>query len=436
MVEETARVVGVARLANFIKGLIENAPGMKGIAVRGEISNLHMQRGSGHCYFILKERNAVLNCIVLARDVPDLPPLREGAKVVASGALTTFEAQSRYQLRATAVRFEGEGDLFAAFEMLRAKLAAEGLFALERKRPLPAFPFIVALVSSATAEGAHDFRTLLRQRAPHIDILFFETAVQGEHAPSQIVAALRLAGESAADVVVLVRGGGSFEDLFAFSHEAVVRAIAACPKPVMTGIGHESDVSLADHVADLRASTPTDAATRLPVLHELHNRIALFGSLLERRQERVIGAFRERVSRLERRLDALSPRARLQERARSLLQARMRLDTAMRERSEMRSRFLERLFERFNRSMDSGLQRCRHRVLLAATALNGRDPHALLELGYAILRVDGRVVKDARMLPIGTLLMARLAHGTVEARVETTVDDERETTRRESIGQL
>ena len=386
--EEEQRVVGVARLAHFLKRLIEDAPGMKGIAVRGEISNLHMQRGSGHCYFSLKEQNAVLNCIVLARYVPDLPPLREGAKVVASGAVTTYEAQGRYQLRATSVRFEGEGDLFAAFEQLRGKLAAEGLFALERKRAIPAYPFFVALVSSATAEGAHDFRTLLAQRSPHTRIELFETSVQGEHAPSQIVAAIRAAGESKADVVVIVRGGGSFEDLFAFSHESVVRAIVECAVPVMTGIGHESDVSLADHAADVRASTPTDAATRLPMLRDIRGRIAMGSLALDRSHERMIGTLRERVTWLERRLEQMSPRARLQERSRSLLQTRLRLVAAVRQREEERRRRVERIGERFERSIQVGMERRSNRIVLASTALSGRDPHALLELGYAI--VSGR----------------------------------------------
>lgn len=427
IIDDGQRVVGVARLAHFLKRLIEDAPGMKSVAVRGEISNLHMQRGSGHCYFSLKEQNAVLNCIVLARHAVDLPPLREGAKVVACGSVSTYEAQGRYQLRATSVRFEGEGELFAAFELSRTKLAAEGLFALERKRPMPLFPFRIALVSSATAEGAHDYRTVVAQRAPHVYVRLFETVVQGEHAPSQIVAAIRAACQSDADIIVLVRGGGSFEDLFAFSHESVVRAICESPIPVMTGIGHESDVSLADHAADLRASTPTDAATRLPTLREMQARIDDGVTSLERRRERVIGNLRDRVTRLERRLDNASPRARLQQRARTLSETQMRLVAAVHQREDQRRRRFERDCERFERSWQVGSEHRNTRIVLAETALNGRDPHALLELGYAIVRVDGRVVKDATAIPTGTLLVARLAHGTVEARVETTVGDERET---------
>jgi exodeoxyribonuclease VII large subunit len=427
MPPDTQRIVGVARLSNYLKRVIEEAPGLKNVAVRGEISNLRVQPGSGHCYFVLKEQSAILNCIVLARHAVDLPPLREGAKVVATGNVTTYEAQGRYQLRAESVRFEGEGDLFAAFEILRGKLAAEGLFALERKRPIPAFPFSIALVSSPAAEGANDFFTVVAQRSPHMRIRLFPTSVQGEHAPSQIVAAIRAAGASSADLVVVVRGGGSFEDLFAFSHESVVRAISACPLPVMTGIGHESDVTLADHAADLRASTPTDAAARLPRLLDLQGRLAQRRRGLELQAAGMIETLRAGVIRLERRLENASPRVRLQERAQILQQARFRLANAVRRREEERARSLARLRERFSSAIDRSFEHRFQRMKLASTALGGRDPHRLLELGYSIVRVDGRVVKDATQVPPGTILTARLAHGTVRARVETTTGDERET---------
>jgi exodeoxyribonuclease VII large subunit len=402
--EEEERVVGVARLSKYLKRVIEEAPGMKEVSVRGEISNWRVQPASGHCYFVLKERSAVLNCVVFARDVPYLPPLREGASVVATGSVTIYEAQGRYQLRAEAVRLEGEGSLFAAFEILRAQLAAEGLFALERKRPLPAFPFLVALVSSPAAEGAIDFFTVAAQRSPHIRIRLFPTSVQGAQAPAQIVAAIREAGASGADLVAIVRGGGSFEDLFVFSHESVVRAICNCPLPVLTGIGHESDATLADHAADIRASTPTDAATRLPLLRDLRDRIERERRELRLRANRAIGARRDRVARHERRLEQRSPQARLRERGHVLLQLRFRLLSGVRRNIELRER----------------------RVALAKTALDGRDPHRLLELGYAIVRIEGRIVKDAADARPGMILTARLAHGTVQARVEETVGDERE----------
>ncbi len=417
-------VIGVAALSTALKRLIEEAPGMKSLAVRGEISNVHLQRGSGHCYFSLKEQQAVLNCIVLARYVPFLPPLRDGAKIVASGALTTYAAQGRYQLRATTIRLDGEGDLFAAFESLRIQLAAEGLFEPERKRVLPRCPFAVALVSSATADGARDFRTVLAKRAPHIRVSLFETSVQGEHAPAQIVAALQAAAASMPDLIVLVRGGGSFEDLFAFSHESVVRAIAACPLPVITGIGHESDVTLADHVADVRASTPTDAATRLPDLQDLLQSLRSQRLALLRGMRTRFAASRERLHQAQRRLEAKSPRSRLQERARTLLALRLRLVAAMRQRERERELLLDRLREHQERAIAMCVQRNRHRLQVAVTALHGRDPHALLALGYAIIRVDGSVVKDAAHVPLGTLVVARLARGTLQARVEAAGDYE------------
>jgi exodeoxyribonuclease VII large subunit len=457
------RIVGVKRLADYLKRKVEADTNLRDVAVRGEISNLRAQP-NGNLNFALKEGDVVLGCFAWGSDAARFPTLANGLAVVAKGAVSTYAAKSTYQLVVRDVVLEGVGNVQALFEQRKQKLSAEGLFALERKRPWPRFPFRVALVSSRAANGAIDFVTILRERAPHVEIVWCETAVQGPNAPLEIVAALRRASQADVDAIVLTRGGGSFEDLFTFSDEGVVRAVAAARHPVLSAIGHTADQQLCDFAADRHVETPTAAAEALGfATRDLRARIverterAESGARL--RLERLRGrlgnalvrsrlsdsrlfltppaqrladldsallaaarlALRSRsdgLNELARRLTGRDPSRRLAERAQRLQAATLKLDAAMRGRTDAARRRTAEIVARLEPAAAAARVRLSQRLALASAHLNGKDPEAILQRGYAIVTYGNVIVRDAAGLPVGARIEARLARGTLSARVE------------------
>ncbi|MEA2719627.1 MAG: exodeoxyribonuclease large subunit, partial [Candidatus Eremiobacteraeota bacterium] len=364
------RIVAVSRLANYIAGLFQRDRAFARLGVRGEISNLRLQ-ANGNAYFDLKDRDALLNCVAFSEAAAMFPALANGDEVVAYGSVQTYAKASRYQLRVFEVVAEGgAGALHRRYEALKARLAAEGLFAPERKRALPRYPFRVALVTSEAADGARDFRTQAQARAPHVEVIVVPTPVQGEKAAPEIVRAIARAGALDVDLIVVARGGGSFEDLFAFSDERVVRALAASRVPTVSAIGHEADVPLTDFVADHRAATPSEAAqTVLPrrddllalvaerkrtLLRDVDRALAARRQHVDRAARALAAAARERVRRggdrlvtLERRLAAVAPATRLAQRRERFQQLRERLEhgiaTVVRRRVERVAQYAARL---------------------------------------------------------------------------------------------
>jgi exodeoxyribonuclease VII large subunit len=456
--------VPVARLASYITRRLSDDPKLKWIGVRGEVSGLTVQ-ANGNVYFDLKDRNALINCVMWSEAAASLPGMINGDEVVAVGSIGTYEKRSRYQLVVNLVEQGGVGRLHAVYEELKKRLEAEGLFASERKRPLPKYPFTVGLVSSRTANGAGDFYAQAQSLAPHVRIELFETPVQGENAAVEIVRAIERASRAPVDLVVIARGGGSYEDLFVFSDERVVRALARCAHPTVSAIGHEADAPLTDFVADVRAATPSAAAqTILPRRAELLQKIDRSLSTLDRtlgrsvsrlaselrriavrsalaNPARILAPRRQRIDanatelrrsfdvqlrhktdrlrQLERKLEQLSPRAQLAARSerlsgitRSLMRSGPQSVTKARELFERRA---DRLEPALRRSVQGHAGRLRQ----AETILDGKDPVKILQRGYAIVMVDGQAVTDAHAVATGTQIHARLAHGTLVARVET-----------------
>jgi len=476
------RVVGVARLANYLKRKIEADANLSLVGVEGEISGLRVQP-SGTWNFTIKDRDAVLDCFAFPSDAATFPAAKAGDAVIAYGKVSTYEKKSSYQLVVRHVELAGVGALYARYEELRRKLETAGLFRSETKRPLPRYPFRVALVGSPTGDGTRDFLTQARTRAPHVHVELVPTAVQGDVAP-QIVAALQRACALQPDLVVLARGGGSFEDLFVFSDERVVRAVAACPIPIVTAIGHEADSPLVDFAADLRAATPSTAAqTILPSRDDLlrdvqrdglrarrafHAHVGRLRSALDRIEVRspladptrllasrrqmldgadtavrrgmrdAIGANRERLQQLARRLDRRDPNVWLRsrraefERLRPMLALRTASAIAARRlvfeqiAQTLHFRFINgaqaRVYELRDR-LDPALLRAfssgKQRLALIEAELNGLDPHAPLRRGYAMVRDEsGHLVVDAADVSPGTRLAIQVARGTLRARVE------------------
>ncbi|HZO93001.1 MAG TPA: exodeoxyribonuclease VII large subunit [Candidatus Baltobacteraceae bacterium] len=459
------RVVGVSRLANYIAKSFERDKNLARLGVRGEISNLRTQP-NGNVYFTLKDRDALLDCVAFSEAAAGFPALANGDQVVAYGNVQTYPKASRYQLRAYEVVAEGGiGVLHQRYEALKARLAAEGLFAPERKRALPRYPFRVALVTSAAADGARDFVMQARARAPHVELAFFATPVQGERAAPEIVRAIQRANASGADILVVARGGGSYEDLFAFSDERVVRALAASRIPTVSAIGHEADAPLTDFVADVRAATPSSAAqTILPRRDDLLALVAERRRVLSRDVDRIVSlrrqhvdvaarhlaaAMRQRIARArervvaqERRLEKGSPGARLAQRRERFEHLRVQLDrdvaALLRRRAEQTRTLNGRLVradprlriarageqvrredDRLTAAIRRFVEGRRARWTVLAASLETLNPEAVLQRGYAIVRnEDGHVLRDPAQARPASRITATLARGVLTARVE------------------
>jgi exodeoxyribonuclease VII large subunit len=453
-------VVGVARLASYVRRKLESDPKLAMLGVEGEITNLRVQ-ASGSWNFDVKDRDSVLACFAFPSDAATFPEAKNGDAVIVYGKVSTFEKSSKYQLVVRHAELAGVGALYARFEALRAKLDAEGLFRAERKRPIPAYPFRVALVGSPTGDGTRDFRTQAHARAPQVEVRLFPTPVQGDVAP-QIVAALAQAFASAPDLVVLARGGGSFEDLFVFNDERIVRAIAGAPVPVVTAIGHESNTSLADYAASRQAPTPSTAAqTLLPPRDELLRTLARDAERLARALDGRLHRWRAQLDRIERRSPLADPtlllagrRQRLDTFAaalgggaqRGLTRLRHRLIAAERGlnrrspatrvaswrerfttlRGRLDLRFLaakrsrrDDLAARLDAAAARAVERERHRFAILTAQLGTVDPRAPLRRGFAIVRrPDGEPLLDPAEAPPGTRLQIEVARGELRARVE------------------
>ncbi|MFN2459334.1 MAG: exodeoxyribonuclease VII large subunit [Candidatus Velthaea sp.] len=456
-------VVAVNRLANYIARRLGEDPKLRRLGVRGEISGLSVQP-NGNVYFDLKDREALVNCVAWSEAAATLPPLENGAEIVAVGSVSTYKKKSAYQLVVLHVEHGGIGRLHAIYEDLKRRLQGEGLFEQARKRPLPRYPFAVGLVSSRSANGAADFLSQAAALAPHVVITLFETPVQGAAAAPDIVRAIERASRAPLDLVVLARGGGSYEDLFVFNDERVVRALARCAHPTVSAIGHEADAPLTDFVADHRAPTPSTAAqTVLPHRAELLRGIGACAAALERTTLRGMQRLRgdlqrieirspladavrllagrrqavdvaasdlrrgaevrlraraERLRGLERRLAARNPSVQLAKRRERLTLAAYALPRAAGSVIARAGVGFTNVGGRLSPATTRSLEKRAERLRFAELTLQGKDPARILQQGYAIVRAGGRALRDAGEVRPGALISAELARGTLSARVE------------------
>ncbi|MFN3762543.1 MAG: exodeoxyribonuclease VII large subunit, partial [Anaerolineae bacterium] len=370
------RAYTVSQLMARIRTTVETDPRLMDVWVEGEVSNFR-QVASGHCYFTLKDAGAELRCVMWRDRVRGMRALpANGDSVLAHGRVGVYEQRGDLQLYVDALEPLGLGWLYQEYERLKARLEAEGLFAPERKRPLPRFPRRIGVVTSPDAAALRDILNILSRRYPLAEVVLAPTLVQGDEAPPQIIAALRaLNAREDIDVILLARGGGSLEELWAFNDERVARAVAASRIPVVCGVGHETDFSLADFAADRRAPTPSAAAElATPDRAELRQQVRAFQNRLSRALEADLSRRRERVREQVRALRRLSPALRL-------AQARQRLDD---------------LTERAGRAIRHQIAVRRERLAGLAGRLEGVSPLATLERGYAIVRraADGLIVRS------------------------------------------
>jgi exodeoxyribonuclease VII large subunit len=398
-------VWSVTNVTRYLRDLLESDQNLQDVWVRGEISNFS-RPSSGHLYFTIKDTSATLRCVMwrnMAARLRYSP--RDGDEVEVHGGISVYEAGGQYQLYADMIRPLGEGALFQEFLRLKESLEAEGLFDLERKRPLPPWPAVIGIVSSPTGAALRDMLNTLRRRYPLVRIVLAPTPVQGEDAPPKIVAALSdLERYASPDVILVARGGGSMEDLWAFNDERVARAIAVCSVPVVTGVGHETDFTIADFVSDLRAPTPT-AAAELVTPNQSDLALAQVESLqrLSRSVALLVEDKRRAHNDVERRLALRSPLGRIQT-------DRQRLDEYFRR--------IERLTS--------------HELALRAAHLDGLDrrlkvlnPMATLQRGFAVVSLpDGTPVSNVHQVRQGDDLNVRVLDGEFNVRVTSDPVDE------------
>jgi len=364
----------VSQLTFRIRKLLEDNPELQDVWVTGEISNLS-RPASGHIYFTLKDKNASLKCVMWKTDaLRTRPNLQEGVAVEVHGRIAVYEPQGQYQLIASLIQAKGEGALFQEFLRLKAMLEAEGLFDPERKRELPTFPQTIGIVTSATGAALRDMLNTIRRRQPLTRVILAPSPVQGVEAPPALVNALATLNAQNPDVILVARGGGSIEDLWAFNDERVVRAIAASQAPVISGVGHETDFTLCDFAADLRAPTPTAAAelATQTTLDDLHFQLSNFQTRLMDLTSSLLADHQAFVLSLTSRLKYVSPERRIQSEFQHLDELSRRAASALTHRIQLQSARVDGISKR----------------------LGALNPSGVLARGYAIVtrKSDGKVV--------------------------------------------
>ncbi len=392
------RIFTVLDINRIVSAAVKASPLLQDCWVAGEVSKVSIPV-SGHCYFTLKDTNAEMKAVVwksrLTQKIRAL--LTQGTAVEAHGTIDVYEKGGTYQLNIDAVRPKGRGNIYEELEKLRKKLAAEGLFAEERKRPLPRIPRTIGVVTSPSGAALHDILNTLGNRWPLTEVWLSPASVQGEAAPPELIAALRKLYDLKPDVIILARGGGSAEDLWCFNDEALVRTVAESPVPVITGVGHEVDTTLVDYVSDVRAPTPTGAAVlAVPALEDVIFDLAQIEKRMDRAADSFIQQCWQALDLIDRRLSLQSPEVKIANEKRALDQLALRLKMAQ------TNYFTGRL------SVLDGLEK---RLL----ALN---PENVMKRGYAFVRRDEKVITSAAELNTGDRIDIRFADGSKTAMID------------------
>jgi len=414
------QVESVTTFTRRVKGLLESAIG--GAWVRGEVSNLRRQ-ASGHSYFSLKDAGAQVSCVLFRGDAARQSlQMRDGQQLVVFGEVSVYEARGQYQLIVRVAVEDGVGRLQREFEALKARLAAEGLFASERKRPLPGWPVRVGFVTSPTGAAVQDFVRIMLRRGWHGRLVVLPAKVQGVGAAEEITAMIEQAGGlDCFDVLVVGRGGGSLEDLRAFNEEAVVRAIAACPVPVISAVGHEIDFTLSDFVADVRAETPSGAAELLSSRYaERLERLERAAQGLHEEGRSQVAAALERVDHLRARLRLLTPAGQVEQGWLRRDDLANRLGAALIGASREKRAEVERLQSRLAaRSPEFRVQLESHKLLALWKRLQSASPASVLNRGFVILRDDaGSPVMRRAGVTSGAALEAEFSDGRTTLRAD------------------
>ena len=391
-------VISVTQLNEYIRSRMDADEVLAGVAVKGEISNYKMYP-SGHHYFTLKDEGGALKCVMFKGNALRLRFRPEnGMKVIAMGRVTVFPRDGAYQLYCTAMAMDGIGDLYAAFEQLKAKLAAQGLFDPAHKKPIPKYPGTIGIVTSSAGAAVHDMLRILRKRYPLSKVLLLPVRVQGVEAPPEIAAAIQYANHfRLADLLIVGRGGGSIEDLWAFNDERVAYAIYESNIPVISAVGHEPDVTISDFVADLRAATPSNAAElAVPDQDALRQQLDSVSASIASLMTRQIRAARQHLNVLAKSPSLASPVGYLNQKRQNLTLLKNRLISAETRKLEVEKR----------------------RFVELTAKLDAMSPLKVLTRGYAMAQDDaGQVIRSVSQVSAGDRITVRLSDGSVDATV-------------------
>ena len=392
------QILSVGQINEYIKGRLDNDPGLRNIAIRGELSNYKIYP-SGHHYFTIKDNTGAMKCVMFKSSAQRLRFRPEnGMQVIAMGSVTVYVRDGVYQLYCTGLVLDGVGDLYAAFEQLKNKLAAQGLFDPAHKKKLPAFPGTIGIVTSAAGAAVHDMLRILKKRYPLSKVLLLPVRVQGVEAPGEIASAIAYANHfKLCDLLIVGRGGGSIEDLWAFNEEVVARAIFASEIPVISAVGHEPDVTISDFVADLRAATPSNAAElAVPDQDALRQTLDSMSAAMATAMSRQIQASRRQLS-------VLSGSAALKSADGYLLQRR---------------KSLQILQNRLLSAENQNIHRSKQRYIALTAKLDAMSPLKVLTRGYAMTQDEkGNLVRSVGQVAVGEKLTVSLADGTIRATI-------------------
>lgn len=391
-------ILSVTQINEYIRSRMDADEMLSGVAVKGEISNYKMYP-SGHHYFTLKDEGGALKCVMFKGNALRLRFRPEnGMKVIAMGRITVFPRDGAYQLYCTAMAMDGIGDLYAAFEQLKAKLAAQGLFDPEHKKPIPKYPGTIGIVTSSAGAAVHDMLRILRKRYPLSKVLLLPVRVQGAEAPPEIAAAIRYANHfRLADLLIVGRGGGSIEDLWAFNDERVAYAIYESRIPVISAVGHEPDVTISDFVADLRAATPSNAAElAVPDQDALRQQLDSVASSMGAALSRQVRAARQHLTVLAKSPALVSPAGYLNQKRQNLALLKSRLISAQ----------------------TQGLDRRKRQYVELTAKLDAMSPLKVLTRGYAMAQTaDGTVIRSVSQVHNGDAIAVQFSDGSINATV-------------------
>lgn len=392
------RVLSVSQINFYIKSIIENDGSLQFVLVTGEISNLTVHQRSGHIYLSLKDSNSVISAVMFAGNARRLRfRLENGMKVICRGRISVYEPSGRYQLYIEDMQPDGVGALTLAFEQLKKSLAQKGLFDNAHKKPLPKFPKTIGVITSPTGAAVQDITNIIRRRFPSADIVLAPVLVQGESAPEQLVRAVnKFSASKIADVVIIGRGGGSAEDLWAFNDEQLAYAVYNCETPIISGVGHETDFTVCDFVADVRASTPSAAAElAVPDRQELMSYYFKQKQYISAMLDRKIKTAQLRLENQQRRMSASSPKLKVEQ-----------LEKQLSAKSEKLTRF-----------MNIYISDKENKLIAAKGKLDGLNPFNVLNRGYAIAEKDEKIITSSKQLKDGDDFTVILSDGKINAKV-------------------
>ena len=397
-------VYSVGQVNAYIKNMFAQDFMLNRISVKGEVSNCKYHT-SGHIYFTIKDASGTISAIMFAGNRKGLKfAMKEGDKVVVTGSVEVYERDGKYQLYAREIELDGAGNLYLKFEALKKELEEMGMFAPEYKKPIPKYARRIGVVTAPTGAAVQDIRNIATRRNPYVQLILYPALVQGEGAVASIINGIQALDQLGVDVMIVGRGGGSIEDLWAFNEEAVARAIFECETPIISAVGHETDTTIADFVADLRAPTPSAAAELAVFDYRLiEEQIFSYQSQMERLLRQQIETARLRISHMQTKLRYLSPENKLRENRRYALELEERLEARMKQIIEQK----------------------RHRLALLSGQLEGMSPAKKLSQGYSyVADASGKAVTDAAMVKEKDVLDIHLLKGSLKAVVTERMETE------------